>query len=122
MGGRGAAAGAGTAGTAAAPAAPGAAASDERLKQDIESTSAKDIKSFLNAIKSKDYNYKDEKFGKGRHTGFMIQDIEKTKLGKEMVIETDEGKMYNMQKMQGTMLASIEYLHNELKKTKKKGV
>lgn len=113
-GGTGAAAAAPTVGTAAP------AASDENLKFAIEETSSEDVKSFLSSLKSKNYKYKDEKWGEGEYTGFMIQDIEDTKLGKRMVMDTEEGKMYDTRKMQGTMLASIKYLHNELLKQKKK--
>ncbi len=71
----------------------GAAASDRRLKTDIKDGD-KDAKSALSKLRSYTYDYKDEKYGKGKQFGPMAQDMEKAGLG-HAVIDTPSGKMVN---------------------------
>jgi hypothetical protein len=90
-----------------------AAASDINLKTNIDSLSSED---FLDKLKAYKYNYKDEKFGKGKQAGVMAQDLENTIVGKQAVIDTPEGKMVDYNKLGPTMLSSLVELNDRLKK------
>ena len=96
----------------------GAAAimSDENAKTEIK-PGAKQIESFLEAMKAHSYEYKDkEKHGAGKHVSPMAQELEKTELGKSMVVDTPEGKMVDYGKGFGAMLAANAALHERVKK------
>jgi hypothetical protein len=96
----------------------GAAAlmSDINLKTNIENLSSKD---FLDKLKAYKYDYKDEKDGKGKQAGVMAQDLEKTEIGKQAVIDTPRGKMVDYGKLGPTMLSSLVELNERLKKLEK---
>ena len=72
-------------------------ASDERLKKDVTDGDEKAAR-ILKGLKSYSYNYKDEKYGKGKQFGPMAQDLEKAGLG-HTVVDTPEGKMVNGAKL-----------------------
>lgn len=92
----------------------GAAMSDEKKKTNIEDYSSEE---FLDKLKPYTYDYKNpEKDGEGRQAGVMAQDLEKTEVGKQSVIDTDEGKMVDYNKLGSTMLASLVELNERLKK------
>lgn len=88
--------------------------SDERLKTDVKSGDSK-IYSFLDALGSHDYKYKDAKHGEGRRVSPMAQELEKTELGEEFVFETPDGKAVDYGKGFGTLLAAQAALHKRLK-------
>lgn len=92
-----------------------AAASDRALKTEIRSGD-KDIEEFLSAVQAHHYKYKDPKWGKGSYVSPMAQELEKSKLGKDMVIDTDEGKIVDYGKGLGALLAAQANLHKRLKK------
>ena len=93
------------------------ASSDERVKKDIKDVKASDVDEFLKALKSKSFKYKN---GKGdsdpkAKIGFIMQDIEKTKLGKEMSRKTEDGmKAYDTQSLQGVTLAALKRLSDKI--------
>lgn len=94
--------------------------SDKDIKKDIKPNDAKD---FLDKLKAYDYNYKNpEKPGQseGRKTGVMAQDLEKSKMGKQMVEDTPEGKMVNMAEGYGAVLAAQANLNKRLKEIESK--
>lgn len=99
--------------SAGASAGAAFAASDEKLKKDIKSADDK-LGSFLDALEAKQYEYKDKKFGDGKYVSPMAQDLEKTDLGKDLVINTPEGKMVDYGKAAGTMLAAQVSLNDRL--------
>lgn len=100
-------------------AAAGISASDRTLKKDIRPVKEVDIEEFLSSFSPKKYKYKKEEHGKGDFTGVMAQDLKKSKLGKDMVVKDEEGKLgYDTQKMQGVQLAAIKFLADKLKDTK----
>lgn len=68
--------------------------SDERLKTNIEPVSKEDLAELKAAIKPYRFNYISDEFGKGDWIGVMAQDLEKTKLGRQVVAETPEGHKY----------------------------
>lgn len=96
--------------------------SDERLKKDVHDGSH-DVAQFLDAIDAKSFKYKDQANGKGERMGVMAQDVEQGgPLGKQMVNNTPEGKMIDISKGFGAILASQAELNKRLKalETKKK--
>lgn len=81
-------------------------ASDARVKEDIKPLDGKDLNEFFNAVKPQSYKYKEEKWGAGEYPGFMIQDIENTKIGQMITDELEDGtKVYNKDKLLGVLLA-----------------
>lgn len=118
VGGQGAVAyasrGGGGGAAAAAPAA--AAASDRRAKKKV--VGAKDVDKMLERLKPYEYEYREPDKplrGRGRHVSVMAQDLERSKLGKEMVSEDREGtKVVDYGKGLGTMLAAISRVHERV--------
>ena len=96
-----------------------AAASDENLKENIKDTEGK-ARDFIEVISPKLYDYKDEKFGKGEHIGILAQDLEKSELGKSMVMDTPEGKMVDFGKGFGAVLAAVAEINEKLAQLEKK--
>jgi hypothetical protein len=93
--------------------------SDKTTKNKVEDVNNKDLQKFFAALKGKSYQYKDEKYGsKGKHTGFLTQDIAKTKLGKDIVhIDEATGKQtYDAQKLLGIIAAQVAHLSKKEKK------
>lgn len=93
-------------------------ASDKNKKKDIKKADMK--KDFLDKLSAKSYKYKDSKDGKGEQLGIMAQDLEKTKVGKQMVEDTPNGKMVNMAKGFGAVLAAQAELNKRLEQLEKK--
>lgn len=71
-----------------------AAFSDERLKKNIKPVNKEDLEELRNTIKPYVFEYIDGKFGDGEFIGVMAQDLEKTKLGKNLVKENSDGYKY----------------------------
>jgi len=94
--------------------------SDRRLKQDIAGADD-DATQFLRALKAYKYKYKDEKHGKGEQLGIMAQDLEKTRLGRQAVIETSEGKAVHGAKLAGALAAAAASLDKRLSKVEARG-
>ena len=105
------------------------AASDVSLKENMnqsEKSGSEMVEEFLNALKSYTYNYKDkENNGKknpeGKVTSVMAQDLEKSKLGKQMVSEGPDGKIVDYAQGMAPLFAAISELHQRTKKLEKKG-
>lgn len=94
-----------------------AAASDKNGKKDIKSGS-KDVKSFLDALSAKSYEYKDTSkpgTAEGPRVGIMAQDLEKSKMGKTLVKDTPNGKMVDTVQGYGAILAAQAELNQRLK-------
>lgn len=96
--------------------------SDERAKTNV-TDGTRDIRGFLDAIHAHKYNYKPEHQdhagggGKGTYVSPMAQELEKTKLGKDLVREDASGtKIVDYGKGLGAMLAAIADTHKRLKK------
>jgi hypothetical protein len=98
--------------------------SDKRLKKEIK-PAGKKVKSFLDAISAEEWEYKDPKHGGSeRHVGPMAQDLEKSEIGKRMVVETPEGKAVKFDGMSfAAILAAQAHLNKRLTEieSKKKG-
>lgn len=101
------------------------AGSDKEMKKEIKSAE-KSTEDFLNKLSAKSYKYKDtSKPGtfEGDNYGIMAQDLEKSEMGKSLVVDTEEGKMVDTKKGFGAVLASMSELNKRiaaLEKRKKK--
>ena len=90
--------------------------SDERQKN-IEGSGAKDIEGFLHAVRGAEYKYKDgvkDVAGEGTYVSPMAQNLEHSKLGKDMVVETPVGKAVDYAKGMGTMAAALAHVNDKL--------
>lgn len=96
----------------------GMALSDENEKKDKSGGEGK-VKGFLDALQAYTYKYKNPEHGEGQQLGVMAQDLEKTPIGKSMVVDTPEGKMVDYGKAGGVMLANQAMLHDRLSQLEK---
>ncbi len=93
----------------------GSMVSDERAKKDITDAKDIDLDAFLATIQPKKFKYKDPSDGEGDRTGVMAQDLLRSKLGSEAVLQQEDGKLgYDSDKMQGIMLAALKHLSNKI--------
>lgn len=85
-----------------------AAFSDMRLKENITQVPKSDLSEMKSYLKAFAFNYKNDKHGKGEWIGVMAQDLEKSKLGKTLVIENEHGeKMIDINKVMSLFLATL---------------
>lgn len=88
--------------------AAGMAFSDERLKTNISNVEPLDLQEMKKHLKAYAFNYKSDEFGKGDWVGVMAQDLEKSKLGKTLVVENEAGhKMIDLKKVLSMFLATM---------------
>jgi hypothetical protein len=92
-----------------------AMASDERLKRNI-SDGDNAVDEMLENLKPYRYSYIDERFGKGPRLGIMAQDMERSAAGRDVVTETTDGKMLDVNKALSATLAAASRLHQRLRK------
>ncbi len=93
--------------------------SDERVKKNFKQDDATINKLLESFSKSKEFEYKDESMGKGKHVGPMAQDIEKAM--PDMITEDENGvKKIDTTKAIMAMMAAQGQINKELKKLKKK--
>jgi nitrate reductase assembly molybdenum cofactor insertion protein NarJ len=87
------------------------AKSDRRSKKNINDISNDQIDEFLSAVKPKSYEYKDASepgTASGGRLGFMLQDVQKTDLGKKITRRGPDGDlMYDKDNLQGIILAAL---------------
>lgn len=71
------------------------AASDERLKTDVVEVDPDELDELLDSVKAETWRYEDDSaYGagtRGKRLGPMAQDLQKSKLGKSMVVEMPDG-------------------------------
>lgn len=88
-------------------------ASDRRLKRDIKPISKEDLDELRACVKAFEYRYKNEKHGAGLQLGVMAQDLEKSKLGRQIVKEDAQGnKFIDLGEAVSVILASWAGDHN----------
>lgn len=89
--------------------------SDERKKKNV--ADGKDaVRGFLDSLAPKEFDYKaPKKHGEGRFLGVMAQDVERSRLGKEIVRDTPDGKALDGRKVLSALLASVADLHGRTK-------
>jgi len=92
--------------------------SDENLKTDVKSAK-NDMSDFLDTLNSTKYKYKDEGHEEGEQYSVMAQDLEKSKVGKNMVVDTPKGKAVDFNKGMAAILASQAELNKRLKNLEK---
>lgn len=93
------------------------AASDRRVKKDIKPATPRDLDEFLSVLQPSKFKYKSSKHGNGDHTGVMAQDLLKSKLGSEAVVQDDDGTLgYDKDKMQNLTLAALKHLADKINK------
>jgi hypothetical protein len=87
-------------------------ASDERCKENIESSNVKEM---LNNLEGYEYDYKEPEIdGEGRQVGVMAQDLEQSELGDSLVLEDETGKkMVNYGEAAPIMMAGLAELNKE---------
>lgn len=91
-----------------------AMASDKNLKDDVKDSDDESNK-MLSTLKAKTFSYKDDP-KKGKQLGILAQDLEKSPMGKAMVIETPKGKHIDMEKALSAVLAVQSTLDKRLKR------
>lgn len=106
---------AGGVGTGLTAAATGG--SDKNIKKNIN-YDEKEVAKMFEKLKSATFEYKDEKEGEGKYAGVMAQDLEKSKAGKDMVMDTPEGKHVDMNKMIFALVAQVNNMNKQLEKMK----
>jgi hypothetical protein len=94
--------------------------SDENLKTEINEAD-NEIDEMLEKLSPVSFKYKDQNDGEGKHTGIMAQDLEKSKAGKDLVVETEKGKAVDVKKALSAIMASQARLAKRLKDIEKKG-
>jgi len=88
--------------------------------QELGINSDEKLQEFVDGLKAYTYNYKNPQHGQGKFASPMAQDLEKSELGKSMVIDTPEGKMVDYSRAAGTMLATAAMLNDKMKKLESK--
>ena len=82
--------------------------SDIRLKENILPIPKEDLAEMRDHLKAFAFNYVSDEFGKGDWVGIMAQDLEKSKLGKTLVVHDEAGnKMIDMKKVLSMFLATM---------------
>lgn len=80
--------------------------SDERLKTDVSVIDPKDVKEFKKSLTPYLFEYISNEHGEGQWAGVMAQDLEKSKLGKLIVVEDKDGnKQIDIKKAVSLLLA-----------------
>lgn len=82
--------------------------SDERLKTDIKPVDKKELAELRKTLKPYMFRYLDERHGKGNFVGVMAQDLEKSRLGRTLVVTNKQGyKQIDLLKLQMLLLATL---------------
>ncbi|HEU5276832.1 MAG TPA: tail fiber domain-containing protein [Xanthobacteraceae bacterium] len=91
-------------------------ASDERLKTGVHDADPKLAEEMLSKMRAKSYTYKDPIFGEGEQFGILAQALESSTLGKRLVRDTPAGKMVDVPKSVGALLAIAAGMHERVAK------
>lgn len=91
-------------------------ASDVRLKKNIVPTSEGELQDFLDTLHAMNFEYRNKKLGEGKVTGVMAQDLEKSKVGDEVVEEKGGRKFIDMKKGLSAALAAQSQMNERLKR------
>jgi len=88
--------------------------SDKKVKDGVKD-SEKDVSEMFDKLSSKKYSYKEDP-DKKEHLGILAQDLEKSPMGKAIVIETPKGKAVDAMKALSALMAAQSTIHKRLKK------
>jgi hypothetical protein len=87
--------------------------SDETQKEKVSDATGK-LTNFMSAIGAHEYKYKSPELdGQGTYTTPMAQELQKTELGKQAVIQTPRGLMVDYGRLGGVNLAAVSVVHRE---------
>lgn len=89
--------------------------SDRRAKTDIKPERSGFV-AMLRTLEPAKWEYKDPANGAGKQFGVMAQDLEKTPVGQQLVVQTPKGKAIDAGKSIGPILASLKLLTDRLDK------
>lgn len=93
--------------------------SDKAQKKNVKNAK-KDTADFLQALSAQKYDYKPESGEpSGKNYGIMAQDLEKSKMGKSLVMDTPLGKAVDVKKGFGAALASMAELNRRTSELEK---
>jgi len=96
------------------------AMSDERAKKDVKKVDDVDLDHFLATLSNNRFEYKDKKHGEGHRTGPMAQDLLKSELGADTVVQGEDGMLaVDQGKLQGVLIAAIKHLSEKIDGKKK---
>ncbi len=85
-----------------------AAFSDMNLKTDINEVSKADLDEMKSHLKAFSFHYKSDEHGVGEWVGVMAQDLQKSKLGRTLVIEDENGLLQlDVRKVMSLFLATM---------------
>lgn len=90
------------------------AASDKKLKNDVKDGD-KSAQDMVDNLKSKTFSYKDDPEDK-HQLGILAQDMEKSPMGKAVVVETPKGKALDIGKALSAVLAVQSVMNKRLHK------
>jgi len=93
--------------------------SDPKKKDDVDEAVENKLRGFLDSLTAYEYEYVDpSKPGRapGRHTSVMADDLERTPMGKRMVVDTPDGKMVDYARGFGVMLAAQASINERLER------
>jgi hypothetical protein len=65
--------------------------SDRRLKKNIHRVTSSEINEMGQILKAYHFNYLSDEHGRGEWIGVMAQDLEKSEIGKHLVVENEQG-------------------------------
>jgi hypothetical protein len=89
--------------------------SDENLKEDVVDAN-KGVEELMDALNAVEYRYKDpEAHGEGKRLGILAQDVAKSRLGREIVIDRPEGMAIDTNKAVSALMAAVANTHDRLK-------
>lgn len=91
--------------------------SDRRAKEDI-APADRDMDEFLQHLQAQRWKYKDpDRFGDGERVGVMAQELERSRLGRQLVSEDDDGTKlvnYDSRRFSPLVLAALAHLHDRI--------
>lgn len=89
----------------------GGGMSDERVKHNISNISKADVVEFFKAVEPKKYEYNSPgTYGQreGERIGFMLQDVQNTKIGKSIIHKDANGHMsYDLHNLVGVLMVAM---------------
>jgi hypothetical protein len=88
--------------------------SDKKKKKAVKPAGDSELKKFARGMDAKTFRYKDEPDSAPKRAGVLAQDVEKSKLGKGVVVDTPMGKTLDVNKSLSLALASIAEMREEL--------
>ena len=95
--------------------------SDENMKKNVKKADLQDLAEKIKAVKFEYKQPNGESYQDGTITGVMAQDLEKSKLGKSMVMENGKGqKMVDLKKAVPVTMAAVSEIIKRLNKLEKK--